>query len=486
MATRRNTRRSDELGLLVKQIAAGQPAQGRLTRRVPRWNRVRPALGMLRTRRGMACMVLLTSAAWFGGRWFFTERAATSAEISTGRELFLHEWQPGSPDNPSADKLVAEGGDGLGPVFNARSCVACHFQGGVGGAGDNRHNVSTFAVVATKARPTFHSGVIHAAAVTPSAFETPAEVSQRFPIVQGERRVISGCVVTLPAFNPVTFTSINTPALFGAGRIDRISEGTITSNRRLRQMGLLPRELSGDFHGTPPGRVRVLPNGRIGRFGWKAQFATLEEFVATACAVEMGLSNPKRRQDLPREHTEDRAARLDMTAQQLFELTSYTAGLPAPIRIVPTDGRRLTESVIGERLFTSIGCSDCHTPDLGEVAGIYSDLLLHKVEEADEAGGYGRVNPDVPLPESEAAPDEWKTPPLWAVADTAPYFHDGASPTLEAAILRHSAEARRVLERYRKLSDGERQAIVRFLETLKAPDVEAAPPAKIEKVATRR
>src|SRR5262249_39940693 len=152
-------------------------------------------------------------------------RAATPEEVARGRVLFLHEWEPLPPDSSKTDELVQEGGDGLGPVFNARSCVACHSQGGVGCGGDNRHNVSTFAVVPTKVRPTFHAGVIHAAAVSTTALETPAEVSKRFPIVQGERRVVSGCLVTLPAFNPVSFTSINTPALFGAGRIDQISSG---------------------------------------------------------------------------------------------------------------------------------------------------------------------------------------------------------------------------------------------------------------------
>jgi hypothetical protein len=60
-----------------------------------------------------------------------------------GLQLFEHEWEP---DDPQA------GGDGLGPVFNAKSCVACHFQGGVGGGGDNAHNVTAFEAFPTQDR----------------------------------------------------------------------------------------------------------------------------------------------------------------------------------------------------------------------------------------------------------------------------------------------------------------------------------------------
>jgi CxxC motif-containing protein (DUF1111 family) len=58
--------------------------------------------------------------------------------VASGRVLFEHDWQPG-------DALA--GGDGLGPVFNERSCVACHFQGGVGGGGPTSKNVAAFEVL---------------------------------------------------------------------------------------------------------------------------------------------------------------------------------------------------------------------------------------------------------------------------------------------------------------------------------------------------
>jgi CxxC motif-containing protein (DUF1111 family) len=227
--------------------------------------------------------------------------------------------------------------------------------------------------------------------------------------------------------------------------------------------------MSGDFDSTPAGRIRVLPDGRIGKFGWKAQFASLEDFVATACAVELGLSNQKRRQDRPHQKGEDKAASLDMTGEQLFSLTAFTGSLPRPTRLLPQDsaGRKTVE--LGERLFSTIGCADCHTPSLGEVAGVYSDFLLHKLEDDRSSGGYGRLDPELPLPDDQPLPNEWKTPPLWGVADTAPYFHDGESPTLDSAILRHGIQGKNVTARYQSLPSPDRDALIAFLQSLRAP-----------------
>src|SRR6185312_12508060 len=105
----------------------------------------------------------------------------------------------------------------------------------------------------------------------------------------------------------------------------------------------------------------------------------------------------------------------------------------------------------GKVLFEQVGCAACHIPDMGGVAGVYSDFLLHRLDDPDKGGsaGYrGRKSVPVPLPEEYPRPDEWKTPPLWGVADSAPYFHDGNSPTLESAIVRHHGDAEAVTAAY--------------------------------------
>jgi CxxC motif-containing protein (DUF1111 family) len=127
----------------------------------------------------------------------------------------------------------------------------------------------------------------------------------------------------------------------------------------------------------------------------------------------------------------------------------------------------------GEELFSTVGCAECHTPNLGSVKGVYSDLRLYDLDDPGRSN-YAEVVPEVPLPSNEPKLAEWKTPPLWGVADCAPYFHDGGSPTLESAILRHDGDGRESKKRFNKLRSEEKSALIAFLKTLRAPQVAMA------------
>ncbi len=379
--------------------------------------------------------------------------------MAEGRELFIHEWTPNDP--------LSGGGDGLGPVFNANSCVACHAQGGTGGAGINKHNVRAFSVLPNRNDSRMYGGVVHANATAEHLLETDEQVQQQYPIVPGGVRVIGNCQVRLEDFNPVQFEEINTPALFGAGLIDGISDWSIRRNAWGQGMSAIGKEFQGNFDATM-GKVRVLPDGRVGKFGWKAQFATIEEFVATACAVEVGLSNSYRQQDQPGEFQADKNAEYDMTSHQLDSLTTFCLTLERPILKPPADAASLQSVLRGQQVFSEIGCAECHTPDLGGVKGLYSDLCLHSIADPDH-NGYVR-EPEVPLPSNVPAMTEWKTPPLWGVADSAPYMHDGSSLTLEAAIKAHGGEAKHTREKFQEgIDKKDREALIAFLKALRAP-----------------
>ena len=175
----------------------------------------------IRRRVGMGMFGLGT----FGVLWMLTpglpvlRGPQASAEVrAAGLELFEHEWQPHDP---------LAGGDGLGPVFNARSCVECHFQGGAGGGGDNKHNVLAFEAFPTQDRPEVKGGLIHRFAVANHFLEGRSELNKFFPIVPGGTRVEGGCQVFTQDFDPVHTETVNSTALFGAGWIDRISGKTI-------------------------------------------------------------------------------------------------------------------------------------------------------------------------------------------------------------------------------------------------------------------
>jgi CxxC motif-containing protein (DUF1111 family) len=391
---------------------------------------------------------------------------ASAREKAQGMELFEHEWQVHDP--------IAKG-DGLGPVFNGKSCVGCHFQGGVGGGGNNQHNVVSFELLPTKDRPQLKGGLIHAFAVENKFTEKLGTLKSMYPIIPGCVRVEGGCQILFHDFDPIRTESVNSTALFGAGWVDRLSGKTIYQHGFRKSIAKVGNELTGDFDGIMPGRPRVLPDGRIGKFGWKAQFASLEDFVAAACANEIGLGNPKMDQARPIGHNYPDVP-ADLDREQFRHLVAFVDTLARPVEILPDDTALADLAVQGKALFGKIGCASCHTPEIGGLEMVYSDFLLHRLDDRARGGdGYStKATPQIPLPDAFPLPEEWKTPPLWGVADSAPYFHDGASATLEAAISRHHGDAEVVLETFNRLPGGEQKAIVAFLKTLRAP-TEAKP-----------
>ena len=88
---------------------------------------------------------------------------------------------------------------------------------------------------------------------------------------------------------------------------------------------------------------------------------------------------------------------------------------------------------------------------------------------AEHGGGGPLTSSLLSSPARHPRPEEWKTPPLWGVADSAPYFHDGNSPTLRDAIVRHGGDAASVTKAYQGLPRVDQEAVVAFLRTLKAP-----------------
>ena len=391
--------------------------------------------------------------------------------ISLGQDLFTHAWKVN-------DELAAEG-DGLGPVYNAESCVACHFQGGVGGAGPNSKNVLTFLVAPVERGQGVHEGVVHASAVSEDCQESTELIRGLFPVTPGGVSNDGMCKVRIPSVDPLTFQTINTPALFGVGELSKITDQAITWNRWQRNLSLMGQELQGNWNAIPAGKVRSLDDGRIGKLGWKGQFADLEEFVAVACAVEMGLSNPLKQQLLPRSvvssrvNLTDTSAKLDLNQEQFDGLVAFVESLPRPEQVLPDDPEACKIIKQGEESFYEVGCAECHTPNIGGVDGVYSDFLIYRLEPEDNDGSGGGYGPPIPddWPDDIPKPEEWQTPPLWGVADSAPYFHDGKSPTLQAAIERHDGAAKLAREHYRQLDPAKRTALLKFLGSLRAPQV---------------
>lgn len=392
------------------------------------------------------------------------------AMAQAGRELFVHEWTSGDP--------LANGGDGLGPVFNANSCLACHRQGGVGGSGPFETNVNVFTIrpesgllsAGAKSR----QGVIHTQAVSPDIQESFGHVHPtltNFPPFSNLAALHAGGVRGFNFPRGINISQRKTPALFGAKLIDEIPDRDIIANERVERLkwGL---ETSKERGVVPVGRVLRMADGRIGRFGWKAQTVSLTEFVRAACANELGLGNPGQAQPQPLGNSSYPTVGYDLTLAQCDQLSEFISSLPRPIERTPQDPESIRKANAGKSLFSAIGCADCHTPDVGSVRGLYSDLLLHEMGQDLEGGGDYNDRPiDDPSfkPGTGPMPAEWRTPPLWGIARSAPYLHDGRALTLEEAIRLHGGQGSSSAQRYTGLKVHEREQLIAFLKTLDTP-----------------
>jgi CxxC motif-containing protein (DUF1111 family) len=428
---------------------------------------------MNRTYRAWYLLALLLALAPVGARSLLWQRGrpqlVDAGMARAGEVLFHHEWTVNDP-------LCAEG-DGVGPVFNASSCVACHRQGGAGGSGGLEHNVTTFTV---RDKSGSREGVIHARHIG-GELETLQDVHSSLPPLA---RPTLDRILALPGQSNqhcvrfpsgVHISQRNTPALFGSKLIDEIPERIIVGGAHYQKLKWAGAP--SDDEDKPVGRALRLPNGKIGRFGWKAQMASLSDFVQAACANELGLSNPGQAQPrhinpgYARATATSKRTGLDLTTKQCDELTAFCASLPKPAEKLSGD-ITAEQAQAGKKLFTKIGCAECHTPKLGSVDGIYSDLLLHSMgQELVGGGSYGEppLPPPPGSPDENPSPSEWRTPPLWGVADSAPYLHDGRASTLQEAITMHGGQGKRSAEKYKALPGREQEQLIAFLKTLRAP-----------------
>ncbi len=348
------------------------------------------------------------------------------AGVDEGQVLFEHAW---TPDDP-----MSAAGDGLGPLYNATSCAECHNQGGSGGAGGSDHDVLLLPV----------QGMV------PHFGTSPAYDEHRSGQFRPSHVPEFHCGTAFMEFMS-QFESVRrqTPALFGIGQLDGVSEDALDAART-----------AGEAQGMS-GRIARDADGRPGRLGWKGQMTSVDAFVEAACANELGLGTP----NVPqlRDPTRPDTARVgpDLDAGQVASLAAFVSSLPPP----PTPDST-TRATAGRATFEATGCTGCHVEQIGSVNGAWTDLLLHDLgfELADGSAGYGV--PQVTELASAAQASEWRTPPLWGVGSTSPYLHDGRARTLDQAIRLHGGEADEVRERYAALSRGQRGELLAFLSSL--------------------
>ena len=339
--------------------------------------------------------------------------------------------------------------EGLGPSFNGASCAVCHNVPAVGGVS-----------LVSEVRAAYRDESGH---VRPPRALDGTELDTLYHLFSNPTHA---CQPVVPIEANVFARRIPIP-VFGAGLVEAIPDETLEALED-------PTDRNRD--GISGVAARVVDPGtgqrRIGRFGWKAQHATLRTFSADAYRNEMGITNEIFREELspgvsaaqmrlcdPTPDPEDVPdPRTRLAAIDNFE--SFMKFLAPPPRGVIDDRVRS-----GEITFAAVGCASCHVPALetGPSAHpafnrvrvpLFSDLLLHDIATGDG------------IPQGSAAPHEIRTPALWGLRVRRPLLHDGSTFSAADAIRRHGGEAEGARRNYEQLSDGARASLLSFLGSL--------------------
>jgi CxxC motif-containing protein (DUF1111 family) len=270
---------------------------------------------------------------------------------------------------------------------------------------------------------------------------------------------------TVPLLANVIAQRQTTP-LFGLGLIEAISDFTIVADALLRK----PDGVTGR-----PAVVQDVATGqtRVGRFGWKAQVATILTFSGDAYLNEVGITNrlfptenaPNGNTALlaqydivadPEDTTDPVTGKADI---DLF--TDFMRLLAPPPQLPFTQAAKT-----GEGVFTLIGCAICHQPSMltapNRVAALdrkevclYSDLLLHDM---------GRLGDGIE--QGPAGATELRTTPLWGLRVRTTLLHDGRATTVDNAIRQHDGEGAIARDRYGRLPPTVQSQLLEFLNSI--------------------
>lgn len=404
------------------------------------------------------------------------------ARFAFGKIQFNTEWDPAPGQVPA--------NDGLGPVFNAIACASCHLNNGRGRPPEEGSPFESILVRLSISGSNQHGG--------PQPLGNYGGQLQHRAIdgVPAEGTAVIEWRENAGTYGDGTGFSLRMPTvIFTDMQFGELPADTMHSLRIANPvigLGLLEAvpaatlEALADPEDTDndgiSGRVNKVWSGTAqttttGRFGWKANVATVEEQNAGAALGDMGITtalNPKDNcaaaQIACREAARAHADEVEFQQDFFEQLTRYVRLLSVPAQR-DSDS---TQVLAGAALFRSVGCVQCHVATLQTAATVirpelanqtihpYTDLLLH-----DMGSGLADNRPDY-----LASGSEWRTTPLWGIGLTREvtgyefYLHDGRARSLDEAILWHGGEAETTREVFRNLDAGNRAALVAFLRSL--------------------
>lgn len=406
----------------------------------------------------------------------------TKRQFVVGNSFFTENWliAPAS----------AQARDGLGPIFNARSCSSCHVKDGRGALPQSAEETPTGLLLrlsipgeaehrAPVPDPVY--GTQLAVRAIPGA-EPEADVSLTWTEVPGTYADGESYTLRRPSFSvknwrygpPAAQLLIGprlAPAVFGGGLLEAVPEATLTAAED-------PEDRNKDGISGRLNRVWSPERNALaaGRFGWKANVATLRDQTAGAFHGDIGITTPLMPEPPFSAPQTEKLSPLpnggspEVSEQVLDRVTTYLLALGVPARRSTED----PETLRGEQLFSALRCAQCHLPEIrtgadsplpelrNQTIRPYTDLLLHD------------LGPDLAdnRPDFLATGSEWRTAPLWglglhaAVNGHTDLLHDGRARNPAEAILWHGGEAEPSREMFKQLPKADRAALLAFLMSL--------------------
>lgn len=401
-------------------------------------------------------------------------------DFTFGNKLFNTKWVTAPASVTSLD--------GLGPTFNRRSCSGCHFKDGRGRPPRSIDEPMKSMLVRLSIPGTGDKGAprphpAYGEQLNDRAIQgVPTEGVAKIVYDEIEGKYADGTTYALRkpkytfhelAFGPLGDTILVSPrvapAVLGMGLLEAIPEAAILNWAD-------PDDRDGDGISGRPNKVWDVVNQKqsLGRFGWKANVATVREQAAAAARGDIGITttlfpeeNCPEAQQACREAPNGGTP--EMSGKQLEKIVLYLSTLAVPAR------RNIANKTIksGATLFQTAKCASCHIPqtETGDhpIPALshqkiqpFTDLLLHDMGE-----GLADNRPDF-----QASGREWRTPPLWGIGlvetvNKHTYFlHDGRARNLEEAILWHGGEAEPSKEMFRQMTKEERDHLIAFLKSL--------------------
>nr|WP_180318048.1 di-heme oxidoredictase family protein [Delftia acidovorans] len=394
--------------------------------------------------------------------------------------------------------------DGLGPHFLARSCGGCHVQDGRAQPPDFHNPLKPQPFAGLLMRLSIPGEGPHGSPVpdpvygdqfnTEGVLGVKGEGQLRIRYEQVHGRFADGTAYTLEKpvyelaalnYGPLASNLMTSPRIapqvIGLGLLEHIPESEILANAAAQAA------LGGPIKGQP-NYVWDAYGERmmLGRFGWKANVASIAHQTASAFLGDIGITSKRfphqtctpAQKDCLAAPNGNGAEGVEIEDRVLDDVIFYQATLAPPAR------RNASDPAVrrGEALFHQAQCAQCHRPSYktggelfpalspalsskglsGQTIAPYTDLLLHDMGDALADG----------RPDFKASGRQWRTPPLWGIGllpdvnNHQRLLHDGRARGVLEAILWHGGEAEAAREQVRQFSAEDREALVKFVESL--------------------